>query len=91
VEVEVEVSTEVEVQVSKEGEEAAIINITSKLEEEGKIMQEDRMEGTTIITNHIRMEYMSISINLASKVVASKFQDQKRTLKTSTPLTRLPQ
>ena len=54
-------------------------------------MQEDRMEGTTIITNHIRMEYMSISINLASKVVASKFQDQKRTLKTSTPLTRLPQ
>ena len=87
---EVEVSTEVEVQVSKEGEEAAIINITSKLEED-KIMQEDRMEGTTIITNHIRMEYMSISINLASKVVASKFQDQKRTLKTSTPLTRLPQ
>ena len=87
---EVEVSTEVEVQVSKEGEEAAIINITSKLEE-GKIMQEGRMEGTTIITNHIRMEYMSISINLASKVVASKFQDQKRTLKTSTPLTRLPQ
>ena len=86
----VEVSTEVEVQVSKEGAEAAIINITSKLEE-GKIMQEDRMEGTTIITNHIRMEYMSISINLASKVVASKFQDQKRTLKTSTPLTRLPQ
>ena len=87
---EVEVSTEVEVQVSKEGEEAAITNITSKLEE-GKIMQEDRMEGTTIITNHIRTEYMSISINLASKVVASKFQDQKRTLKTSTPLTRLPQ
>ena len=87
---EVEVSTEVEVQVSKEGEEAAIINITSKLEED-KIMQEDRMEGTTIITNHIRMEYMSISINLASKVVASKFQDQKRTLKTSTPVTRLPQ
>ena len=87
---EVEVSTEVEVQVSKEGEEAAIINITSKLEE-GKIMQEGRMEGTTIITNHIRMEYMTTSINLASKVVASKFQDQKKTLKTSTPLTRLPQ
>ena len=86
----VEASTEVEVQVSKEGEEAAIINITSKLEE-GKIMQEGRMEGTTIITNHIRMEYMTTSINLASKVVASKFQDQKRTLKTSTPLTRLPQ
>ena len=87
---EVEVSTEVEVQVSKEGEEAAIINITSKLEED-KIMQEDRMEGTTIITNHIRMECMTSSINRASKVVASKFQDQKRTLKTSTPLTRLPQ
>jgi len=86
--VEVEVNTEVEVQVSKEGEEAATINITSKLEE-GKIMQEGRMEGTTIITNHIRMEYMTTSINLASKVVASKFQDQKRTL--STPLTRLPQ
>ena len=79
-----------EVEVSTEVEEAAIINITSKLEE-GKIMQEGRMGGITTITNHIRTEYMSISINLASKVVASRFQDQKRTLKTSTPLTRLPQ
>ena len=79
-----------EVEVSTEVEEAAIINITSKLEE-GKIMQEGRMEGTTIITSHIRMECMTTSINRASKVVASKFQDRKRTLKTSTPLTRLPQ
>lgn len=79
-----------EVEVSTEVEEAAIINITSKLEE-GKIMQEGRMEGTTIITSHIRMECMTTSINRASKVVASRFQDQKRTLKTSTPLTRLPQ
>ena len=80
-----------EVEVSTEVEGAAIINITTKLEEEGKIMQEGRMEGTTIITNHIRMECMTTSINRASKVVASRFQDQKRTLKTSTPLTRLPQ
>lgn len=79
-----------EVEVSTEVEEAAIINITSKLEE-GKIMQEGRMGGITTITNHIRMECMTTSINRASKVVASKFQDRKRTLKTSTPLTRLPQ
>ena len=80
-----------EVEVSTEVEGAAIINITTKLEEEGKIMQEGRMEGNTIITSHIRMECMTTSINRASKVVASKFQDRKRTLKTSTPLTRLPQ
>ena len=79
-----------EVEVSTEVEEAAIINITSKLEE-GKIMQEGRMGRITTITNHIRMECMTTSINRASKVVASRFQDQKRTLKTSTPLTRLPQ
>lgn len=80
-----------EVEVSTEVEGAAIINITTKLEEEGKIMQEGRMGGITTITNHIRMECMTTSINRASKVVASRFQDQKRTLKTSTPLTRLPQ
>ena len=80
-----------EVEVITEVEGAAIINITTKLEEEGKIMQEGRMEGTTIITSHIRMDCMTTSINRASKVVASKFQDRKRTLKTSTPLTRLPQ